>query len=322
MSATPFAGLDPASLIAAVESLGLWCDGRVLALNSYENRVFRVGIEDDAPRVVKVYRPGRWNDAAIREEHAFALELAEAGLPVVAPLRVQGDTLHTHEGFRFALFPLQGGRAPEPGDRDTLRRLGQTLAQLHTIGARQRFRHRPTLGVAEHGRAPLAVLLAQPGLPPVLRDNLRQHGEALLALVSQRFARIEPFTRLRLHGDCHWGNLLWRDDQPHIVDLDDCLTGPAVQDCWMLLGASADELPRQRDWLLEGYTAFRDFDPLEWSLVEPLRALRLLHFHAWIAQRWDDPAFPRAFPWFGEPRHWESLLQQVQEQRAVLEHAD
>ncbi len=318
---TPFADLDPERLLDAVESLGLRCDGRILALNSYENRVFRIGLEDAAPLVAKFYRPGRWSDAAIGEEHAFSAELAAAGLSVVAPLSIADRTLHVHGGHRFALFPLQGGRAPEAGDRDVLRRLGQDLARLHAVGARGRFRHRPLLSIEAFGREPLACLLAGRWIPPELRENLRRVGGALLDAVERAFAAVGPLATLRLHGDCHLGNLLWRDERPHFVDFDDCLTGPAVQDLWMLLSGDEDDQREQREWLSEGYETFRDLDPSEWRLVEPLRALRLLHFNAWVARRWHDPAFPQAFPWFGEPRHWESLLGQLQEQWAVLREA-
>jgi Ser/Thr protein kinase RdoA (MazF antagonist) len=314
----PFSDLDPQRLLDAVESLGLRCDGRLLALNSYENRVFRVGIEDAAPLVAKFYRPGRWSDAAIGEEHAFTVELAGAGLSVVAPLRFAGRSLHQHGGHRFALFPLQGGRAPEAGDRDTLRRLGQDLARLHAIGARGRFLHRPVFSLDRFGREPLAALLAVPWIPPPLRANLERIGTALLDAVRGILAWHQPLPCLRLHGDCHLGNLLWRDERPHFVDFDDCLSAPAVWDLWMLLSGEADEQARQREWLMEGYETFREFDATQWALVEPLRALRLIHFNAWVAGRWQDPAFPVAFPGFTSPRHWEDLLSQLQEQLAVL----
>lgn len=315
---TPYAGLDPDTLLDAVESLGLACDGRILALNSYENRVFRIGIEDDAPLVAKFYRPGRWTREAVLEEHAFAHELADAELPVVAPLRIDGDTLHHWSGFDFALFPLRGGRAPEAGDRATLVRLGTLLGRLHAVGARGRFAHRGALTPTSHGREPLAFLLAGDWMPRELAGNVARIGQALLDAVEARWAQVDPRPLIRLHGDFHLGNLLWRDDSAHIVDLDDCLTGPAVQDMWMLLPGDGSEDDALREALLEGYTAFRDFDPAEWLLVEPLRALRLVHYHAWVARRWHDPAFPAAFPWFGERRHWEGFLTQLQEQLARL----
>ena len=315
----PYHRLTPDLVVDAVESLGLYCDGRILTLNSYENRVYRVGIEDAAPLVAKFYRPGRWSDAAIGEEHAFAGELAEADLSVVAPLRFDGETLLYHDEFRFALFPCQGGRAPELGDADTLRQLGRTLARMHNVGARQRFRHRPTLDAERFGHEPVRYLLESNWIPDSLRTSFQRLSAALLTQVHQAFARTGPVTALRLHGDCHPGNILWREGVAHFVDLDDCLSGPAIQDLWMFLAGTMDEQREQLDRLIEGYSEFRDFDWRERHLIEPLRALRLLHYHAWIARRWHDPAFPHAFPWFAETRHWEDVLRQVQEQLAAMQ---
>ena len=319
MSASPpFAGLLPDTIIAAVESLGIHCDGRVLALNSFENRVYRVGREDAAPLVAKFYRPQRWSDAAIGEEHAFAAELRAAELSVVAPLAIDGATLHRHAGFRFALYPMQGGHAPEPGDKETLIHLGRALGRLHAVGAHGAFAHRPRLDVDRFGHDPVDFLLDAGWLPPDLEDNFAAVATHLLDEVEGAFARVGAVATLRLHGDCHPGNLLWRDGTAHFVDLDDALTGPAIQDLWMLLSGEAPARGRQLGWLLEGYEVFRPFDRAELGLIEALRALRLLHYHAWIAKRWNDPAFPAAFPWFGAPRHWEGVIGQLQEQLAVM----
>ncbi len=315
----PYDRLTPDAVLAALESLGLQPDGRLLTLISYENRVYRAGIEDAPALVAKFYRPQRWSDAAILEEHAFAQELAEAELSVVAPLRWNGATLHHHAGFRFALFPCQGGQAPELGDAQTLRQLGRTLARLHVIGARREFRHRPRLEIERFGREPLRQLMASKQMPAELEAKFRRLGEALLARVDAAFARAAPLTLLRLHGDCHPGNLLWREGVAHFVDLDDCLTGPAIQDLWMFLSGSREEQRAQLDVLIEGYAEFRDFDWRERHLIEALRALRLLHYHAWIDQRWHDPAFPRAFPWFAQPSHWPRVLEQLQEQLETLD---
>lgn len=318
----PYARLTPDVVVDAVESLGLACDGRLLALNSYENRVYRVGIEDAAPLVAKFYRPGRWSDAAILEEHAFAQELAQADISVVAPIVIGGATLFRHDGFRFALFPCQGGRAPELDNEDTLRQLGRTLARMHTVGARRPFRHRATLDVAGFGHDSLRAVLASGQIPAPLGDNFKHLGSALLVRIEEAFNRATPTTTLRLHGDCHPGNILWRDGVAHFVDLDDCLTGPAIQDLWMFLSGSPHDQQAQLERLLEGYQEFRDFDWRERQLIEALRALRLLHYHAWVAQRWHDPAFPRAFPWFQEPRHWADVLRQIQEQLAAMDASD
>ena len=314
----PYAQLGPDTVIDAVQSLVHDCDGHILPLNSYENRVYRVGIEDAAPLVAKFYRPGRWSDAAIQEEHHFTQELAGADLSVVAPLLHDGQSLFRWQGFRFALFPCQGGRAPELSSDDTLRQLGRTLARLHVVGARQRFRHRPQLDSERFGHEPLRFLAASGWLPDSVRENILRVGRALLAEIDAVFERHGPITSLRLHGDCHPGNILWRDGVAHFVDLDDCLGGPAIQDLWMFLSGSTAEQQWQLERLLEGYDEFRDAPWHERHLIEALRSLRLLHYHAWIARRWSDPAFPRAFPWFAEARHWEDVLVQMQEQLAAL----
>jgi Ser/Thr protein kinase RdoA (MazF antagonist) len=320
----PFADLDPDAVLDAVEALGFECDGRVLALNSYENRVYRVGIEDDAPLVAKFYRPGRWTDEAILEEHAFARELRDAELSVVAPLVIDGRTLHEDLGHRYTLFPLQGGQAPELDHRDTLRQLGRTLARMHAVGACAPFVHRIELSLDTHGYDPVDWLLDQRWLPAELESPFERLTDAIFDHLEAAWERAGDVQLLRLHGDCHPGNILWRAEpgqpgQAHFVDLDDCLTGPAIQDLWMLLSGGIEDQRRQFEWLLQGYGEFRDFDPREVHLVEALRTLRLLHFNGWVARRWSDPAFPRAFPWFDEPRHWESVIVQLQEQLAALQ---
>lgn len=315
---TPFADLDPDRILDAVESLGLHSDGRVLALNSYENRVYRIGMEQGPARVAKFYRPGRWTDEAIGEEHAFSAELKAADLSVVAPLEIQGRTLHHFQGHRFALFELRGGHAPEPGNRDVLTHLGRVLGRLHAVGASGRFAHRGVIGIESHGEDPVHYLLENRWLPPDLEGNFERLAEALFDAMDACYERAGESTVLRLHGDCHPGNILWRDEQAHFVDLDDCLSGPAVQDLWMLAGRREDSREPWR-WLLEGYETFRAFDRRELHLVESLRTLRLLHHNAWIARRWHDPAFPVAFPWFEAPRHWESVITQMQEQLAALQ---
>ena len=317
----PYADLDPQVVIDAVEALGHRCDGRVLALNSYENRVYRLGREDAPPLVAKFYRPERWTDDAILEEHAFSRELAEADLPVVAPQVDDGETLHWFDGYRYALFPVQGGHAPELEKRDTLTRLGQTLARIHTVGARQPFAHRGTLDLETHAFAPVDFLLDEGWIPPELESAFEQLTESLFDHLENAWDHADGFARLRLHGDCHPGNILWRDDHAHFVDLDDCLTGPAVQDLWMLLSGSVPEQRKQLGWLMEGYRSFRDFDAREWALAETLRTMRLLHFNGWVARRWHDPAFPRAFPWFEDNRHWETVILQLKEQLSALQEA-
>lgn len=311
-SATPYATLSPDLVLDAIDAAGFASDGRLLALASYENRVYQVGIEDAAPLVAKFYRPGRWSDAAIAEEHAFALELAEAELPVVAPLVLDGATLFTHAGFRYALYPRRGGRAPELESADHLAWMGRLLARLHGVGARARFRERGAIDTDTFVRHAAHAVLASGLLPERLDGVYRARTEAIADLVDARFDAVAP-DRLRLHGDCHGGNVLWTDSGPHFVDLDDARTGPAVQDLWMLAPS-----PAAMHALLEGYAEFRDFDFRELALIEPLRIMRQIHWAGWVAARWHDPAFPAAFGYVGEPRWWEQHLNDLAEAQARL----
>jgi Ser/Thr protein kinase RdoA (MazF antagonist) len=317
----PFSQLTPDCLLDAIEAVGLPVDGRLTALNSYENRVYQVGLDDGSSRVVKVYRPGRWSDAAILEEHAFADELAEAELPVVAPLKIDGRSLHRHAGFRFAVFPRQGGRAPEFDNEDTLRRMGHLLGRLHSVGLRSRFAERGVIDGESFGRRPVATLRRLDVVPPDLAAAYFSTAEEALAQVAACYERAGAIRLLRVHGDCHVGNVLWTDDGPHLVDLDDARMGPAVQDIWMLFSGAAEHQRRQRDVFLEAYAAFAQFDEREWHLVEALRTLRLIHHAAWIAERWDDPAFPAAFSWYATPRYWQDRVLELKEQLAAMSEA-
>ena len=316
----PFAQLAPDLVLDAVESQGFLSDARVMALNSYENRVYQVGIEDQAPLIAKFYRPERWSDLAILEEHAFSFELAEAEVPVVAPMRLNGQSLFEHAGFRFALFERRGGHAPEPGNFDQMYRFGQLLGRMHAIAATKTFSHRETLSVNNFGHGALNIIEQGPYLPPSLRGAYLSVAKDLLANVEQRFNDVK-YTSIRLHGDCHPGNLMYRDEVFHIVDLDDCRMGPAIQDLWMMLAGSRQEQLAQLSELVEGYQDFYDFNPQELSLIEPLRALRLLHHSAWIATRWEDPAFPKAFPWFAHERYWGDQILHLREQLSALDEA-
>ena len=314
----PFSTLTPDLVLDAVESLGYLSDARVLALNSYENRVYQVGIEESEPLIAKFYRPDRWSDAAIREEHAFSRELVEHEVPVVAPLERDGESLFEHAGFRFALFPRRGGRAPEPGDLDQLYRLGQLLGRLHAVGATRPFAERETLAVDNFGHASLDTLLQGGFIPSGLLPAYRSVAQDLLGRLDALFGRVR-YSAIRLHGDCHPGNLLYRDETFNVVDLDDCRMGPAVQDLWMMLAGERQERLGQLAELIDGYQEFHDFDPRELPLIEGLRALRLLHHSAWIARRWDDPAFPLAFPWFANERYWGDQVLMLREQIAALD---
>jgi Ser/Thr protein kinase RdoA (MazF antagonist) len=312
----PYEGLTPDLILDAVDSVGLPPDGHLLKLNSYENRVFQIGIDDAPPIVGKFYRPGRWSDAQIQEEHDFAQTLAEADIPVVAPWRdAQRRSLFLHQGYRFALFPRRGGRAPEPGDLDQLEWIGRFIGRIHLTGQSQVFIHRPMLEPDSLGWQAREQVLRSPLLPSHEADGYAEASARLIEGIEQALAEVAAET-IRLHGDCHHGNILWTDEGPHFVDLDDCRNGPAVQDLWMLLNGDRQERTVQLSAMLEGYTLFRDFNPRELALVEPLRGLRMLHYNAWVASRWDDPAFPAAFHWAESPHHW---AQHVHDLRAQLE---
>ena len=316
---TPFSELTPDFILNALESLGLHCDGRLLALNSYENRVYQVGMEDSPPLVAKFYRPHRWSDAAIQEEHDFVQALAESEIPVVAPLITDGKSLLFYEGFRFALFPRRGGRAPELGDPETLEWLGRFIGRIHAIGATADFVHRPTLDIASFGEEPRDYLLSHGFIPADLDAAYRSVVDQALDGVRHSFDRAGNVNRIRLHGDCHPGNVLWTDDGPHFVDFDDCRMGPAIQDLWMLLSGERGDMTRQMSDVLAGYEDFCEFDPRELHLIEALRTLRLIHYSAWLARRWDDPAFPMNFPWFNTQHYWQNRILELREQIALMD---
>jgi Ser/Thr protein kinase RdoA (MazF antagonist) len=314
----PFTGLTPEVVLDAAAAYGLNPDGRLFALNSYENRVYQLGA-GERQLVLKFYRPARWSDSQIAEEHEFTAELADAELPVAAPLMVDGETLLRYRDFRFAAFPWMRGRAPELDAPEARALLGRSVARLHQIGARRPFAARPRLGVERLGWEARAQVLASELLPEALRERYSSVSGALLERVSSLFAAASTVRDIRIHGDCHLGNLLWNDRGPLFVDLDDCAMGPRVQDLWMMLSGPPAEQQRQWQELLEGYQQFADFDFLEVTLIEPLRALRMLHHAGWVVQRWADPAFPRAFPWAAEPRFWEGYLNDLLEQRATID---
>jgi Ser/Thr protein kinase RdoA (MazF antagonist) len=317
----PYASLTPDCVLDALESTGLRADGRLLALNSYENRVYQIGVEDSVPVVVKFYRPQRWSDAAILEEHGFVAELAAREIPVVAPLTLNGATLHAHAGFRFAVYPKHGGRMPEFERKETLQWMGRFLGRIHAVGARSSFSHRPTLDVASFGEEPRDFLLAGNWLPPDLLPAWSSVIEQALTGVRYCFERAGQVQAIRLHGDCHAGNVLWTDDGPHFVDFDDSRMGPAVQDLWMLLSGDREAMEAQMREVLTGYEDFREFDSRELHLVEALRTLRLIHYSAWLARRWDDPAFPAAFPWFNTQQYWQERILELREQIALMDEA-
>ena len=314
MDAHPYSRLTPDVVLDAVAAAGFAPDGRLLALNSYENRVYQVWLDEGAPVVAKFYRPGRWSDAQIDEEHAFAHELAAREIPVVAPLR----SLRFAD-FRVAIYPRRGGRSPELDDAKTLEWIGRFIGRIHAVGAIEAFRFRETLDARRFGHEPRAFLLGTSFVPAELLDAWKAaSGQALQAVEHcyERAGRVRP---IRLHGDCHPGNILWTGEGPHFVDLDDARMGPAVQDLWMLLSGDRASMTRQLGHVLAGYRDFAELDPRELHLVEALRTLRLVHYSAWIARRWDDPAFPAAFPWFGTQRYWQDRILELREQIALMD---
>ena len=315
---TPYYQLDPDTVLQSIESLGLMADGRLLPLNSYENRVYQVGIEDADPLVAKFYRPGRWTDEQILEEHGFSLEIAAAEIPLIAPLVYQGSTLHRFGGFRFALFRRQGGHAPELEDRETRLWLGRFIGRMHAVGASRPFQYRPALTPERFGTQSIETILGGQWLPAHLETAFSSVASDVMRSIQAAWQRAGNFAVIRLHGDCHPGNLLWRDG-PFFVDMDDCQSGPAMQDLWMLLSGNTAEMQNQLADVIEGYRQFMRFDTRELQLIEALRSLRMLHHAAWLAQRWEDPAFPIAFPWFGEPRYWENLVLGLREQLSALQ---
>ncbi len=333
-----FHQLSPERILAAVEQGGWRCDGSFLALNSYENRVYQVGIEGDEggggdagtddnsirpePLIVKFYRPQRWLDAAIHEEHAFTLALAAEEIPVIAPLvDSQGMSLQQQNGYRFAVFPRRGGRTPELDNPQQLEVIGRFLARIHLLGEQATFTHRPGIDIASHGAEPADWLLANQHIPLALEQAYRTLIDDVLLKMRDHFSAAGDYQRLRIHGDCHPNNILWRSGQPHIVDFDDTRMGPAIQDLWMFLaGDRAEQTARLAD-LLAGYTQFRDFAPVELHLIEALRTLRIIYYAAWLARRADDPAFVRAFPWFYSATFWDQHILTLKEQSALLDQS-
>lgn len=324
MQVHPYTSLTPEIVLDALDDVGLHSDGCLLSLNSYENRVYRIGLESDAPIVAKFYRPGRWRDAEIVEEHTFVAALAERDIPVVAPRPINGRTLHLFRGFRFSVFDSYGGHAPNLDDSETLKWMGRFIGRIHAVGALEAYRHRPVLDIQCFGIEPSAFLLAHQFIPVELVDVYRGVVEQALVGVRRCFERAAlgdagAINKLRLHGDCHRGNVLWRDAGPVFLDFDDSRMGPAIQDLWMLLSGDRAEMARQLSDLMAGYEEFYDFQPMELHLVEALRTLRLIHYSAWIARRWDDPAFPLAFPWFNTQRYWEERILELREQIALMD---
>ncbi len=315
---TSFYDLGPEQVLQAVESVGFSCNGHQLALNSYENRVYQIGLDGDASIVAKFYRPGRWSDAAIIEEHQFTLELETLDIPAVPPLLIGGDTLFHFGEHRFSLYPLKAGRAPDLENRAHLQQLGRYFGRIHGLGATAVFHHRPALTVHTFGDDAYEFLMEHAFIPAELERAYERLAEDLLDMVEARLRAVDP-QQIRLHGDAHPGNILWKDNAPYILDFDDARMGPAVQDLWMFLSGDRTQMTTTLDTLLTAYSQFHDFDCRELSLIEPLRTLRIMHHAAWLAERWSDPAFKRAFPWFNSQQYWEEHILTLKEQAAAMQ---
>ncbi len=317
-NAHPFKALTPDFIMDAIESQGYLCDGRNLALNSYENRVYQIGIEDETPIIAKFYRPQRWSDAQILEEHAFSEELAAQELPIVCALKnTQDESLHQFKDFRFALFERKGGHAPELDYQDNLLILGRLLGRMHLTGAGEKFTYRPSINIQNFGYES-TEFIREHFIPSELEIAYDSLAQDVLKSMEDVIERAGPVNMIRVHGDCHAGNMLWRDDKPNFVDFDDARMAPAVQDIWMLLSGSREQQGVQLNQILDGYFEFNDFDMRELQWIEVFRTLRIMHYAAWLARRWSDPAFPRSFPWFDTARYWEEHILELREQFAAL----
>ena len=315
----PYDALTPDAVLDAVESQGYLSDGRILALNSYENRVYQVGIEDQSPIIAKFYRPQRWSREQIQEEHDFCFELVENDLPVVPPEKDDsGNTIRQHGEFLFALFERRGGHAPELDNLHNLEILGRFMGRMHNVGYLKPFEHRPAIDIQSYALDSIEFLLKQQFIPMELETSYRTLTDDLVRIIEMRFAETQ-FETLRLHGDCHPGNILWRDDAPNFVDFDDTRSGPAIQDLWMLLSGDRDQQQGQWEKIMAGYRQFCPFNGAELNLVESLRTLRIIHYSAWLARRWEDPAFPHNFPWFNTQRYWSDHILTLREQLAALQ---
>ena len=313
----PYESLTPDLVLDAVESTGLISDLRILALNSYENRVYQVGIESSQPIIVKFYRPERWTNEQILEEHQYTLALKDLDISVVAPMTHDaGETLHHFDQFRFALYERQGGHAPNLDNLDTLLSLGRTLGRMHALGKEKIFTHRLDINLDTFGYQSVEFLLQNNFIPDSLKNAYTSLTADLLNICAEQM-RI-PYQKIRLHGDCHPGNILWRHDTAHFVDFDDARNGPAIQDLWMLLSGERQQQIEQLSEILEGYNEFCDFNLRELPLIESLRSLRIIHYSAWLARRWQDPAFPKFFPWFNTERYWGEHILQLREQLAAI----
>ena len=318
-----YEALTPDVVLNALSDLGLAADGRLTALSSYENRVYQVMLDDDSSVVVKFYRPERWSDAQILEEHSFAAELIAEEVPLVGPLSLHGKTLHHAHGFALSVSPRRGGRMPELDDAEVLEWIGRFIARIHNVGARQNFASRPTLNISTFAIESRDWLIENQIIPMDQQTEWLMLCNQAIEIATQKFAE-HPARNIRLHGDCHPGNILWTPTDlpnggPHFVDLDDARMGPAVQDLWMLLSGDRAERTQQLSMLLDGYEQMRELNRSELALIEPLRTLRLIHYSAWLARRKDDPAFIQHFSWFGSSDYWAGQTHMLVEQCEAMQ---
>lgn len=318
MDNTDYARLSPDLVLDAIESLGFLSDARIFPLNSYENRVYQIGIEDEDPIIAKFYRPARWSDEQIIEEHLFSQDLEEHEIPVIPPLKRDGTTLFEYKGYRFSLYPRRGGHAPELDNLDTLFSLGQQLGRIHALGRAHPFKHRPTINIKSFGIDARDYVLQNGFIPSSLNESYSTLSQHVLEKITSIMEAVD-YTEIRLHGDCHPGNILVRYDSLFLVDLDDARNGPAMQDLWMLLSGDRAQKTSQLSSILEGYEEFCDFEYREFKIIEALRALRMMHYCGWLAKRWTDPAFPMAFPWFNTERYWADHILELREQLSILD---
>ena len=318
----PYQKLTPDTVIEAVESTGRFSDARILPLNSYENRVYQVGMDEGDPVIAKFYRPERWSIAQIDEEHRFTQYLYDLDIPVVPPLAINPEnetpTIAKQGDFLFALYPRQGGRAPELDNLDHLHQLGRFIGRIHAAGKAFPLSHRIKLSTSRFGSDCVDYLLSNGFIPSDLTEAYSAVCDQILMEIERTSPESDQYDQITLHGDCHPGNVLWRDDRPHFVDFDDVVTGPAIQDLWMLLSGDTPNRQKQLMEIIEGYEMFMPFNLAELKLIEPLRAMRLLHYNAWLARRWHDPAFPMSFPWFNSPRYWSEHILECKEMLSAL----
>jgi Ser/Thr protein kinase RdoA (MazF antagonist) len=319
MASFDFSALTPDLIIDGLESAGFTVDSGLLALNSYENRVYQFHDEKSVKYVTKFYRPQRWQLDKIYEEHQFSFELAAQELPIVAPLKINDKSLFEYQGYYFTVFPCRGGRIFEVDNLDQLEWMGRFIGRIHAVSSQANFQYRPSFNTDELLLQARETILRSQYVPRGLLTAFTTILDQVIAVAIEQYLPAKNMTQIRLHGDCHAGNILWRDEGPHFVDLDDCRTGPAIQDLWMMLSGDRQQQLLQLDTLLMGYDEFFTFETDQLILIESLRTMRLVNYMAWLCKRWQDPAFPQSFPWFNTEKYWEQQILMLKEQMSALQ---